>query len=116
MADYVAVELITKQDGTFMVNTFKKTSKDDAESAYHSILTSAAKSPHAIHAATILNPEGQKIKSECYKHAAPAPEPDPEEDDTSSVAEATPSPQGEGLDSGAAEPSDQGEGLEGNAE
>ncbi len=76
MANYVAVELITKQDGTFMVNTFKKDNKDDAESAYHSILTSAAKSTHAIHAATILNPEGQKIKSECYKHEQPKPVPE----------------------------------------
>lgn len=70
MADYVAIELITKQDDSFSVNTFKKTSRDDAESAYHSILTSAAKSAHKIHAAVILNPEGQKLKSECYKHEA----------------------------------------------
>lgn len=65
---YVAVELITKQDDTFSVNTFKKETRDEAESAYHSILTSAAKSAHKIHAAVILNPEGQRIKGECYKH------------------------------------------------
>lgn len=65
---YVAIELITKQDDTFSVNTFKKETRDEAESAYHSILTSAAKSAHKIHAAVILNPEGQRIKGECYKH------------------------------------------------
>ena len=65
---YVAVELITKQDDTFSVNTFKKETRDEAESAYHSILSSAAKSAHKIHAAVILNPEGQRIKGECYKH------------------------------------------------
>lgn len=68
---YVAVELITKQDDTFAVNTFKKETRDDVESAYHSILSSAAKSPHKIHAAVILNPEGNMIKHECYKHDAP---------------------------------------------
>lgn len=68
---YVAVELITKQDDTFMVNIFKKDTRDEAESAYHSILTSAAKSPHKVHAAVILNPEGQRIKGEYYKHEAP---------------------------------------------
>ena len=67
---YVAIELITKQDDSFMVNTFKKDTKDDVESAYHSILASAAKSAHKTHAAVILNAEGQKIKSECYKHEA----------------------------------------------
>ena len=68
---YVTVESITKQDGTYMVNTFKKESRDEAESSYHSILASAAKSAHKIHAATMLNEEGQKLKSECYKHDAP---------------------------------------------
>ena len=75
---YTTVESITKQDGTYSVNTFKKETKDEAESSYHSILTSAAKSPHKIHAATLLNPEGKELKSECYKHEPPAPEPEPE--------------------------------------
>ena len=65
---YVAVELITKQDDTFTVSTFKKETRDEAESAYHSILTNAAKSTNKIHSATLLNPEGQMLKSECYKH------------------------------------------------
>ena len=68
---YCVVESILKQDDTYMVNTFKKDSKDDAESAFHSVQTSAAKSAHKIHAATLLNAEGQKIKAECYKHDAP---------------------------------------------
>ena len=75
---YVAVESVTKQDGTYVVSTFKKETRDDAESAYHSILTVAAKSQNLIHAATLLNEEGQKLKSECYKHDPIPPEPEPE--------------------------------------
>ena len=73
---YVAIESVTKQDGTYTVSTFKKETRDEAEKAYHSILSVAATSPHKIHAATILNPEGKLIKSECYKHE-PEPEPEP---------------------------------------
>ena len=78
---YVAIELVTRQDGTFSVSTYKKETKDEVEAAYHSILAVAAKSKNLIHAATILNAEGQKLKSECYKHAPePQPEPEPEPD------------------------------------
>lgn len=76
---YVAVELVIKPDNTFTVSTFKKETRDEAESAYHSILTSAAKSKNLVHSAVILNPEGQSLKSECYKHE-PEPAPEPEEE------------------------------------
>lgn len=33
---------------------------------------------NAIHAASILNPEGKLLKNECYKHDAPQPEPNNE--------------------------------------
>lgn len=65
---YVAIESITKKDGTYTVSTFKKENRNDAEAAYHSILTSAAKSEHPIHAATLLNEEGYALRNECYKH------------------------------------------------
>lgn len=68
---YVTIESITKQDNTYIVNTFKKETRDEAESSYHSILSSAAKSPHKIHAATMLNEEGYVLKNECYKHEIP---------------------------------------------
>ncbi len=71
---YVAIELVTKQDGTFQVSTYKKDSRDEAEKAFHSILAVAATSANAIHSAAILNPEGKLMKSECYKHDAPEPE------------------------------------------
>ena len=73
---YVAIELVTKQDGTFSVTTYKKETRDEAEKAFHSILAVAATSKNIIHAASILNPEGKLLKSECYKHEAPEPEPE----------------------------------------
>ena len=71
---YVTVESIVKQDGTYTVNTFKKDTRDEAESSYHSILASAAKSTHKTHAATMLNEEGYALKNECYKHEIPVVE------------------------------------------
>lgn len=68
MANYVAIEMVEKADGSFTVSTYKKDSKEEAEKAYHSILSVAAVSTHPVHSAVILNPEGQKLKSECYKH------------------------------------------------
>lgn len=68
MANYVAIEMVEKADGSFTVSTYKKDSRDEAEKAFHSILSVAATSKHPVHSAVILNPEGQKLKSECYKH------------------------------------------------
>lgn len=68
---YVAIELVTKQDDTFTVSTYKKETRDEAEKAFHSILAVAATSTNKIHAATILNPEGKLLKNECYKHEVP---------------------------------------------
>lgn len=74
MANYVAIELKEEQDGTFTVSSYKKDNRDDAEKAFHSILTVAATSTARNHSAVILNPEGQLLKSECYKHDPPVQE------------------------------------------
>lgn len=65
---YVAVELKQKVDGSLEVSTFKKETRDEAEKAYHSILTTAATSTHPVHSACILNQEGKMLRTECYKH------------------------------------------------
>lgn len=65
---YVAIEQKVKKDGSYEVSTYKKDTRDEAERAYHSILASAAISEHPIHSASIMNPEGCLMKSECYKH------------------------------------------------
>lgn len=71
---YVAVEQKLKIDGSYEVSTFKKETRDEAERAFHSILSGAATSEHPVHSACILNPEGKLLKTECYKHEPPAPE------------------------------------------
>lgn len=65
---YVAIEQKLKQDGSLEVSTFKKATREEAEKAFHSILSSAATSEHPVHSACILNPEGKMLKTECYKH------------------------------------------------
>ena len=75
---YVAIEQKVKQNGTYEVSTFKKTTRDEAEKAYHSILASAAVSEHLTHSACIINPEGMMLKSECYKHEV-IPQEEPKE-------------------------------------
>ena len=81
MAHYLAVEQKEKQDGTYEVSTFKKETRDEAEKAFHSILAVAATSDHLVHSASILNPEGKLLKSECYKHEpAPVPNEEPKEE------------------------------------
>ena len=76
---YVAIELKEKVDGSLEVSTFKKDTREEVESAYHSILTSAAKSSYPIHSAVILNPEGQRLRGECYKHPQKTGVNEPEE-------------------------------------
>jgi hypothetical protein len=65
---YVVIEIKVKADGTMETSKYDKTTRDLAEKAYHSVLTSAADSKHPSHSATLLNEQGQFIKSECYKH------------------------------------------------
>ena len=38
---YVAIELVTKQDDTFTVSTYKKGTRDEAEKAYRAFMLNA---------------------------------------------------------------------------
>ena len=67
MGMYVVVEIQTTNGVTTQITTVEQ-NKDVAEQKYHNILSYAAVSSVEIHSAVILNPEGQMIKSECYKH------------------------------------------------
>lgn len=67
MGMYVVVEMQTSNGVTTQITTVEQ-NKDVAEQKYHNILSYAAVSSVEIHSAVILNPEGQRIKSECYKH------------------------------------------------
>jgi len=64
---YVVVEIQTSNGVTSQITTVEQ-NRDTAEQKYHQILSYAAVSSVEIHSAVILNPEGQRIKSECYKH------------------------------------------------
>ena len=66
---YLVIELQTTND----VTSHLAWSYDDileAESKYHAILSSAATSSVPIHAAAILNQEGNSLKSWYYVHEA----------------------------------------------
>ena len=49
-----------------------------AESKYHEILSAAAVSTMAEHAAILFTSEGFPMMHQCYKHAVANPEPTPE--------------------------------------
>jgi len=70
---YAALEIKLKADGTMTVDKYVKETREEAERAFHSILSGAATSEHPVHSAMIINPEGQTLKHECYKHEPAAP-------------------------------------------
>ena len=65
---YAALQIKLKSDGTMTVDRFVKETREQAEQAFHSILSGAAVSTHPVHSAMIINPEGVTLKRECYKH------------------------------------------------
>lgn len=67
---YIVIELQKNSDGTLgnIVQTFEN--RNSAESAYHSILASAAISALPVHSATILTEEGQQLLHGSYAHKA----------------------------------------------
>ena len=72
---FILIELQTSNGVTAnIVTAFED--KLQAESAYHSVLASAATSQVWIHAAVLLDEKGNLLKREFYRHR---PEPSPEE-------------------------------------
>jgi len=69
---YAVIETQTTAGVMTALPTVVKASRDEAEQEYHSKLAFAAVSTVEIHAVSILNAEGQKIKGECYKHGQAA--------------------------------------------
>ena len=68
MNKFIVVELQTGTDGNVSNITTAYETQDAAESAYHTILASAAVSALPCHAACILSGEGFPIAHACYKH------------------------------------------------
>lgn len=71
---YRVIELQTTGTSTLMVDGGDFVSRDQAESKMHQIAQYAAISTVEIHSVVVLNPEGEKIRKETYKHQQAATE------------------------------------------
>ena len=75
---YLVIEIQVHADGQVGNIVTAYDDRNTAESAYHSILSSAAVSELACHSALIVTEEAQVIAGARYKHEQPTPEPDGE--------------------------------------
>ena len=65
---YIVNEYQTTNGVTAIVTPYTTANLNQAESAYHSKLASAAISSVEIHAVTLESDEGFQLKRECYHH------------------------------------------------
>lgn len=65
---YTVIEIQTGTDGKVanLVTTYE--TRNEAESAFHSVLAAAALSSLPVHAASILTNEGALVETRCYRH------------------------------------------------
>ena len=71
--NYIVIELQTTGSITAHIVT-KHTTRAEAESKFHQVLSAAAVSSVPVHTAVMLDEEGYPVRPpECYKHT-PAPE------------------------------------------
>ena len=75
---YLVIELQTNAEGSVANIVTAYTDRNQAESKYHLILTSAAVSSVPTHAAAIFTNEGQLLERHVYHHAIPEVEPEVE--------------------------------------
>lgn len=68
---YLVIEIQTNADGTVGNIVTAHDTRNAAESAYHSVLASAAISQLPMHAASLLASDGTLIDSRCYEHDFP---------------------------------------------
>lgn len=64
---FIIVELQTTNGQTANIVTTRDT-KEEAMSAYHSILASAAVSSVEYHTAVVMDEQGRYLARECYEH------------------------------------------------
>lgn len=76
---YIVFEIQTNSNGTVGTLISSYDNRNQAESKYHDVLTSAAVSALPKHACVLMSEEGFFLKSECYKHEI-QPEPEPEQE------------------------------------
>lgn len=70
---YRVIELQTTGMATAMVDHGDYAERNAAESKLHAVAQFAAISTVEIHSIVIINPEGERVKKEVYKHEAAAP-------------------------------------------
>lgn len=64
---YIVIETQTNGEQTGVL-TFPYSSKNEAESKYHSVLAAAAVSNVGIHAAVLITDQGYPLMHDCYIH------------------------------------------------
>ena len=75
---FLVTELQTFPNGSMSTPSYAYDDILSAQAKYHSILSAAAKSALPVHAATIMNNEGQEIDHQCFYHEV-EPEEEPNE-------------------------------------
>lgn len=65
---FIVIELQKNADGNVANIVTQHATQAEAESAYHSILASAAISNVPVHSAVIVTEEGFTLMHQCYKH------------------------------------------------
>lgn len=65
---YIIIETQTTNGTTAVLPPVAYTDRNQAESAFHSILASAATSAVPEHSAVMLTSDGRLVRSECYRH------------------------------------------------
>ena len=65
---YIIQEIQTTGNQTNLLPAITKTNRDEADSAYHSILASAAISSVTVHTVVMLDEHGNTVRREFYEH------------------------------------------------
>ena len=65
---YIIQEIQTSGGNTTLLPAITKTDRNEMESAFHSILASAALSAVEVHAVIVYDEHGNTIKREYYEH------------------------------------------------
>lgn len=73
---YVVVELQTNDEGQVANLVTQHATREEAESKYHAVLSAAAVSSVAYHAAVLMTNTGHVHETKCYHHEKPEPEGD----------------------------------------
>ena len=65
---YIVIELQTNADNTVSNLVWAYTTREQAFSKYHSVLSAAAVSALPVHAAVILDNKGLQIAAQAFEH------------------------------------------------